>query len=138
MLTGDIPRDIDITIDGADEEGPSRNLIKGGGGALLREKIIAQATKREVIVVDESKLSPGLGTYWALPVEVLEFDWRSVPYRSRKYDPRQRLRPDRRSYCARRPNRRSGEHRWAWPVHRPRTRPDRGGRERGSDMRGAT
>jgi ribose 5-phosphate isomerase A len=77
MLTGDIPCDIDFTIDGADEVDPSLNLIKGGGGALLREKIIAQATRREVIVVDESKLSPRLGTHWALPVEVLEFGWRS-------------------------------------------------------------
>jgi ribose 5-phosphate isomerase A len=77
MLTDDIPRDIDLTIDGADEVDPSLNLIKGGGGALLREKIIAQATRREVIVVDESKLSPRLGTHWVLPVEVLEFGWRS-------------------------------------------------------------
>jgi ribose 5-phosphate isomerase A len=77
MLTDDIPRAIDITIDGADEVDPSLNLIKGGGGALLREKIVAQTTRREVIVVDESKLSPRLGTHWALPVEVLEFGWRS-------------------------------------------------------------
>jgi ribose 5-phosphate isomerase A len=53
------------------------NLIKGGGGALLREKIVAQASRREVIVVDESKLSPRLGTHWPLPVEVIEFGWRS-------------------------------------------------------------
>lgn len=72
MLTDDIPRAVDITINGADEVDPSLNLIKGGGGALLREKIVAQTTGREVIVVDESKLSPRLGTQWALPVEVLE------------------------------------------------------------------
>ena len=77
MLTDDIPREIDLTIDGADEVDPSMNLIKGGGGALLREKIVAQASRREVIVVDESKLSPQLGTHWPLPVEVLEFGWRS-------------------------------------------------------------
>jgi len=64
---------IDLTIDGADEVDPHLNLIKGGGGALLREKIVAQATQREVIVVDESKLSPILGTHWPLPVEVLPF-----------------------------------------------------------------
>ena len=77
MLTDDIPREIDLTIDGADEVDPALNLIKGGGGALLREKIVAQATRREVIVVDESKLSPKLGTQWPLPVEVFEFGWRS-------------------------------------------------------------
>ena len=77
MLTDDIPREIDITIDGADEVDPAMNLIKGGGGALLREKIVAQACRREVIVVDAGKLSPRLGTHWPLPVEVLEFGWRS-------------------------------------------------------------
>lgn len=64
---------IEITIDGADEVDPQLNLIKGGGGALLREKIVAQATKREIIIVDESKLSPALGTHWAVPIEVLQF-----------------------------------------------------------------
>ena len=49
------------------------NLIKGGGGALLREKIVAQASSREIIVVDESKLSPHLGTRFRLPVEVVPF-----------------------------------------------------------------
>lgn len=68
---------IDLTIDGADEVDPQLNLIKGGGGALLREKIIAQASKREIIIVDESKLSPQLGTKWAVPVEVIPFGWRS-------------------------------------------------------------
>ncbi len=77
MLSDDIPREIDLTIDGADEVDPALDLIKGGGGALLREKIVAQASRREVIVVDASKLSPRLGTHWPLPVEVLEFGWRS-------------------------------------------------------------
>ena len=77
MLDDDIPRDVDITIDGADEVDPALDLIKGGGGALLREKIVAQASRRQVIVVDESKLSPRLGTHWALPVEVLEFGLQS-------------------------------------------------------------
>ena len=61
MLTEDLPKGIDVTIDGADEVDPQLNLIKGGGGALLREKLVAQASKREIIVVDESKLSPRLG-----------------------------------------------------------------------------
>jgi ribose 5-phosphate isomerase A len=68
---------IDLTIDGADEVDPNLNVIKGGGGALLREKIIAQASRREIIVVDESKLSPALGTHWPVPVEVAPFGWRS-------------------------------------------------------------
>ena len=64
---------IDITIDGADEVDPDLNLIKGGGGALLREKVVAQASRRNIIIVDESKLSDRLGTKWALPVEVIDF-----------------------------------------------------------------
>ena len=67
---------VDLTIDGADEVDPQLNLIKGGGGALLREKIVAQASKREMIVGDEGKLSPVLGTKWAVPVEVIPFGWR--------------------------------------------------------------
>ncbi len=65
--------DIDVTIDGADEVDPDLNLIKGGGGALLREKVVAQASRRNIIIVDESKLSPCLGTHWALPIEVIPF-----------------------------------------------------------------
>jgi ribose 5-phosphate isomerase A len=68
---------VDLTIDGADEVDPHLNVIKGGGGALLREKIVAQASRREIIVVDESKLSPALGTRWPVPVEVTPFGWRS-------------------------------------------------------------
>jgi ribose 5-phosphate isomerase A len=68
---------LDLTIDGADEVDPNLDLIKGGGGALLREKIVAQASRREIIVVDESKLSPTLGAHWPLPVEVAPFGWRS-------------------------------------------------------------
>jgi len=68
---------VDVTIDGADEVDPDLNLIKGGGGALLREKIVAQASRREIIVIDESKLSPALGTHWPVPVEVIPFGWRA-------------------------------------------------------------
>ncbi|WP_164002246.1 ribose-5-phosphate isomerase RpiA [Pyxidicoccus caerfyrddinensis] len=68
---------VDVTVDGADEVAPDLSLIKGGGGALLREKIVAQASRRVVIVVDAAKLSPRLGTRWPLPVEVLPFGWRS-------------------------------------------------------------
>lgn len=68
---------LDVTVDGADEVAPDLSLIKGGGGALLREKVVAQASRRVVIIVDEGKLSPRLGTRWPLPVEVLRFGWRS-------------------------------------------------------------
>lgn len=68
---------VDVVIDGADEVDPDLNLIKGGGGALLREKIVAQAGRRLIIVVDESKLSPRLGERWALPVEVIPFGWKT-------------------------------------------------------------
>jgi ribose 5-phosphate isomerase A len=64
---------IDLTIDGADEVDPELNLIKGGGAALLREKVLAQSSRRNVIIVDESKLSDRLGTTWPLPVEVIPF-----------------------------------------------------------------
>ena len=57
MMTEDLPQEMDLTIDGADEVDPQLNLIKGGGGARLREKIVAQASRREIIIVDESKLS---------------------------------------------------------------------------------
>jgi ribose 5-phosphate isomerase A len=66
---------VDLTIDGADEVDPHLDVIKGGGGALLREKIVAQASQREIIVVDESKLSSVLGTQWSVPVEVVRFGW---------------------------------------------------------------
>ena len=65
---------IDITIDGADEVDQQLNLIKGGGGALLREKIVASATKFYIIIVDESKLVPQLGKF-PLPVEIVPFGW---------------------------------------------------------------
>jgi len=68
---------IDLTIDGADEVDPDLNLIKGGGGCLLHEKIVAQASRREIIIVDASKPSPRLGTKWSLPVEVIPFGWGS-------------------------------------------------------------
>ena len=77
MMDLSLPRNLDVTIDGADEVDPQLNLIKGGGGALFREKIVAQASAREVIMVDESKLSPCLGTHFPLPVEVSPFGWQS-------------------------------------------------------------
>src|SRR5580658_8485276 len=63
---------IDVTVDGADEVDPQLRLIKGGGGALLREKIVASATKQYVIITDASKRVPVLGKF-PLPVEVIKF-----------------------------------------------------------------
>lgn len=66
---------VDITIDGADEVDPDFNMIKGGGGALTREKLVALASKKRVILVDESKLVSKLGESHSLPIEVLPFAW---------------------------------------------------------------
>lgn len=73
LTTFEERRVIDITIDGADEVDPNLELIKGGGGALLREKILAQASRRNIIIVDEGKLSRQLGANCALPLEVIPF-----------------------------------------------------------------
>jgi len=69
---------IAVTIDGADEVDPRLDVIKGLGGCLLREKIVAYATEREVIVVDESKMSKCLGLKSPVPVEVIQFGWRNT------------------------------------------------------------
>ena len=69
---------IDLTIDGADEVDGNLNLIKGGGGALTREKIIAYNSKKVIIVIDDSKIVKALGIDFALPVEVLRFGWTST------------------------------------------------------------
>lgn len=63
---------LDLTIDGADEVDKKLNLIKGGGGAHLREKIIAQSSRKLIIIVDESKISKSLGEKWAVPIEVIK------------------------------------------------------------------
>lgn len=70
----DVPA-IDITIDGADEVDGSLNMIKGGGGALTREKLVALASLKRVIIVDDRKLVSTLGESWPVPVEVLPFAW---------------------------------------------------------------
>jgi ribose 5-phosphate isomerase A len=73
LVTLDQANPIDITVDGADEVDPKLDLIKGYGGALLREKIVAAASKRLVILVDSTKLVPVLGSRGVLPVEVIPF-----------------------------------------------------------------
>ena len=72
LTTLDEVQEIDVTIDGADEFDPQLRLIKGGGGALLREKIVASATKKFVIIADSSKQVPMLGKF-PVPVEVIKF-----------------------------------------------------------------
>jgi ribose 5-phosphate isomerase A len=67
-------KSIDITIDGADEVNPKLQLIKGGGGALLREKIVATNSKQLIVVADDSKWVETLGKF-PLPVEVVHFGW---------------------------------------------------------------
>ncbi|UCF13832.1 MAG: ribose-5-phosphate isomerase RpiA [Thermoplasmatales archaeon] len=70
--------EIDLTIDGADEVDSFLNLIKGGGGALTREKIIAYHSKKEIIVVDETKVVKKLGVGFPVPVEVTKFGWNAT------------------------------------------------------------
>lgn len=70
-------RRLQLCVDGADEVSPGLALIKGGGGALLREKLVALAAARFVAIVDESKLVPALGRH-GLPVEVVRFLWRDT------------------------------------------------------------
>src|SRR5271156_3538639 len=72
LTTLDEHPEIDITIDGADEVDPKLNLIKGGGGALTREKVVAFASKKMVVVADAGKVVPVLGKF-PLPVEVIAF-----------------------------------------------------------------
>ncbi len=71
---------IDVTIDGADEVDPKRQLIKGLGGALLREKIVAAASLSEIIIVDDTKLVERLGTRSPLPVEVIPYGHEKTAY----------------------------------------------------------
>lgn len=71
LTSFDIHPEIDVTVDGADEVSPELHLTKGLGGALVREKIVAHASKRVVIVVDESKLVQRLGSKSVIPVEVV-------------------------------------------------------------------
>ncbi|MGH2365373.1 MAG: ribose-5-phosphate isomerase RpiA [Chloroflexota bacterium] len=76
LTTFDERQSLDLAVDGADEVDPELRLIKGQGGALLREKLIARAARRRIYIVDSGKLSPSLGTHSRLPVEVIPFAWR--------------------------------------------------------------
>jgi len=72
LITLDDCQEIDVTVDGADEVDPQLRLIKGGGGAMLREKIVASATKQMIVVADASKRVEKLGRF-PLPVEIIRF-----------------------------------------------------------------
>merc|ERR1712113_349297 len=75
LATLDTHSDLDVAIDGADEVDPGLNLVKGGGGALFREKIVEMCAKKFIVIVDESKLCDGLGPGFPLPVEITPFCW---------------------------------------------------------------
>jgi ribose 5-phosphate isomerase A len=86
--------ELDLTIDGADEiQRGTLALIKGRGGALLREKMVASASRRLAIIADETKLVDRLGAHFAVPVEVVQFGWQSVERRLQKLGARTKLRP---------------------------------------------
>src|SRR5579864_3924989 len=72
---------VDLYIDGADEVDPDLNLIKGHGGALVREKLVATAAARFIVIVDESKLVSRLGERFPIPVEVVQFGWLATKHR---------------------------------------------------------
>jgi len=80
---------LDLAVDGADEVDPALNLVKGLGGALLREKMVVQAARRFVVIADDSKVVTRLGTRSPLPVEVVPFSWEAHldPIRSMGGDP---------------------------------------------------
>lgn len=69
---------LDITVDGADEIDPKKQMIKGGGGALLREKIIASMSREMIVIVDQAKCVDSLGETFFLPVEIIPFGWHAT------------------------------------------------------------
>ncbi len=86
-----LERPIDLAVDGADEIDPARNCVKGRGGAFLREKIVAYASRRFVLVADETKAVPRLGA-GPVPVEVLSFLWEETSRRIQELGGRPALR----------------------------------------------
>ena len=73
LVTLDTHSKLDVAIDGADEVDPDLNLVKGGGGALLREKMVEIVSDKFIVIVDESKLCDGLGPGFPVPVEITPF-----------------------------------------------------------------
>lgn len=80
-LVEDLAGRIDLAVDGADEIDPELNLVKGGGGAHLREKLVAESADRFVVIADETKLVGRLGATAPVPVEVVPFLWRRTAAR---------------------------------------------------------
>jgi ribose 5-phosphate isomerase A len=78
LIDADNRWEIDVAIDGADQVDPAFNLIKGGGGALLKEKIVAASAKQFIVLVDHTKRVPVLGGTFPLPIEVIPFGWGST------------------------------------------------------------
>ena len=78
LLNSDEPWNIDVAVDGADQVDPDLNLIKGGGGALLREKIVAKAAQQFIVIIDQAKQCARLGSSFPLPVEIVPFGWRTT------------------------------------------------------------
>jgi ribose 5-phosphate isomerase A len=128
---------VDVTIDGADEVDPQLNVIKGGGGALLHEKIVAQNSREEIIVVDAHKQVPVLGTHWAVPIEVVPFGWgaQTAFLKTLGGQPKLRLKDDGTPYWTNPAALRTGgnaqwagRHRGAWDVSGIGNSCDRGGK----------
>jgi ribose 5-phosphate isomerase A len=86
LLADDAEWVVDLALDGADQVDPRLNLIKGGGGALLKEKIVAATATRFVVVVDETKRVLVLGGSFPLPVEVVPFGWRTLAKRLERFN----------------------------------------------------
>jgi len=83
---------IDLTIDGADEVDSELRLIKGGGGALTREKMIAYYSNKVIIVIDETKVVKMLGIDFSLPVEIIKFGWTATKEKLKQFDCKVELR----------------------------------------------
>ncbi|MFZ0564726.1 MAG: ribose-5-phosphate isomerase RpiA [Chlamydiales bacterium] len=108
---------IDLTIDGADEIDPKNRMIKGGGGAHVREKIIASSSKKMIIIVDESKLVDELGQF-GLPVEILPFGYQATIAKMKKlnYEGELRKKEDGSSYISDNGN-------YIFDIHEPKRFP---------------
>ncbi len=91
-LVTSVDRPLDLTVDGADEIDPRLNLVKGLGGALLREKVVAAASLRMIVIAGEDKLVEQLGSRSPLPVEVLPLLWERTAVQLAELDLRPRLR----------------------------------------------
>jgi ribose 5-phosphate isomerase A len=100
LVTFEEVSQIDVSVDGADEIDPHLRLIKGHGGALLREKIVASASKRMAVVADDTKLVRRLGELVSVPVEVVPFGWQVTARRLAELGgkPALRLGPDQKPF----------------------------------------